>query len=218
MYVVTGLTKMSNDRICMSVYDTVKKSYLRPIPPNNKYTNKDLEKLKIFSVINLDKAIDKAYIIEQPHTEDFPVLNQEIESARILNSDEQLEFLHSISHECTYEIYGSHNNDRILKQKGIRNYVLPGTGTRSLGTVRVESVRIYRNSYDKVRVDFRDIAENTFFDIPYVAYESDDIEQLNYRLEQAENKFVRVSLARKLIATNWEHAACFMQVSCIHGY
>ena len=217
MYVVTGLTRMSPGRICMSVYDTVLNRYLRPIPPNGKYSDEDLQDLSLFSVVILIADI-RAHTIHAPHSEDFPVTNQHLEPVRLLTTREQLTLLRRISLHSPYDVFGFRNQEPILKQRGIRYYVLPGTGSYSLGTVVVEQVRLFFNNYDKLRVNFRDIAGHTFSDVSFVSINEDDPDEVNYRLRRCQSKFLRVSLARKLLATNWDHEACFLQVSCIHGY
>jgi len=216
VYVVTGLTRMNQGRICMSVYDTDLNRYLRPIPPNNRYSDQDLQLLTLFSVVNLNQD-NRIHLIQAPHTEDFPVTNQHLQPVRMLTRVEQLTLLRGISVQSTYDIFGFQGQEPILKQRGIRNYVLPGSGTRSLGTVTANTVRVYYN-YGRIKVDFTDTVGNTFTDIPFVCNENIDPDELTLQLRRSREKYVRLSLARQFRPNNWDFDACFLQVSCIHGY
>ncbi len=217
MYVVTGLTRMSHGRICLSVYDTNLNRYLRPIPPNNKYSEEDLRHLTLFSVVNLNHD-NRIHLIQAPHTEDFPVTNQQLQPVRTLNRVEQLMLLRQISLQSVYNIFGFQNQEPILKQRWIRNYVLPGTGIRSLGTVAANRVRLYYDNYNKIRVNFTDTSGNTFIEVPFVSNENINPDQFTLQLNNCIEKYVRLSLARPFRPENWDFEACFLQVSCIHGF
>lgn len=216
MYVVTGLTKMNQNKICMSVFDTVSNQYLRPIPPSTRYSQEDLQQLSLFSVVNLTP--DTRTLIKQaPHNEDFPVKEQQPQPIGILSLQEQETLLRTISVQSTYDVFGFFNQQPILKQRTNRNYVVPGTGTHSLGTVAVNTVRVYY-SFNKLKVDFTDLSGNIFTDIPFVSSQNIDPTIFTNQLSRCRTKYVRLSLARQFRPYTWDFDACFLQVSCIHGY
>ncbi len=214
MYVVTGLTRM-NTGVCMSVYDTKAKRYLRPIPPSSRFSLEDVGHLQLFSIVQFHaKATSRQ--IRRPHTEDFEIVEQRPIVKGILPQPDRIDFLRQISVNSVNQIFGFENGRPVLKRHGARFYVSPDTGSNSLGTVVARQAKVYR-SYEKIRVSFTDNSGQTFDDVPLVCIDRIDIERLNRELQCASNTFVRLSLARPFAPTGWGFEACSLQVSCIHA-
>lgn len=230
MYVVTGLTKMKNNRVCLSVYDTESQCYRRPIFEDSQITTYTIQNISLFSIIELT-PIQTFTNITAPHTEDFPVeYTMQFAEVSRLDNNKQLEFLNQISVQSTYDVFGyDFNKKPYLNQKWGRYFVNRNTGIRSLGTVQASRVYLY---YEKnfgesrrIRVDFTDVSGNEFNDIPFVSIEQNYwsnpltyMQLFNQQQERANQIFVRVSLARPFQPSGWDRSVCFLQVSCIQCY
>lgn len=220
MYVVTGITRMKTG-ICVSVYDVHNRRYLRPIPPSRRFQTQDVAALRLFSIVDLKK--DNRWIeIKAPHVEDFPIKNNTLSSIRRLDVIEQIKFLRQISVPSVHDVFGYDEQGAPFLKRGVnqRNYVLPGSGSCSLGTIKANVVKVYNDPYDnnKLRVDFTDSLGNDFFNVPYVSIFQTDPERLTQSLQDCNEIYVRLSLSRSLKPNTWDFYACFLQVSSIHGY
>ncbi|OCA86009.1 hypothetical protein A8F94_14285 [Bacillus sp. FJAT-27225] len=225
MFVVTGLTNMSGERVCMSVYDTEAQCYRRPIS-QQRITQYTVQNIRPFSIVNL-VPIPQGVLATLPHIEDVHIQNTPIfrEIGR-LDQEEQELFLSDISENSVLDIFG-HDfwGQPYLNEYRGKFYVRPNQGIRSLGTIEVDYVRLYEDNFNnrKLKVDFTDMLGNFYSNIPYVSIEqngwqnrNDFINTFNYG--ENSRKFVRLSLARAFRPDNWHEPVCFLQVSCIHIY
>lgn len=231
MYVVTGLTKMKSG-ICMSVYDTERKCYLRPIPKNLHFEPRQLQGVNLFSVVDFQR--DNRIVVKvPPHTEDYPItLNsgERMAVIRKLNNREQLDLLQTISDINVLSIFGRNQNEYYLKSKEgyqRRYFVVSNTGVRSLGTVQVREVSAYLDQYNKVRITFTDNSGIEYEDVSYVNVEQNDwadrleeyVIKLNKNIAAHRTKYIRLSLARGFKPNEeYEKPVCFLQVSNINCY
>lgn len=189
------------------------KRYLRPIPPSGRFINVNISELELFSVVELNSD-GRTISIYAPHLEDYSIREQNLSPLRKLSRTEQQLFLEDISVSSVHEVFGyDEDNGNVLKRRWNRNYIIPGTGTRSLGTVRASEIKIYKNRFNKTRVDFTDSSGNYFSDVSYVSNEDIASDEITSELKR---NYVRLSLARCFRPDNWDFDACFLQVSCIH--
>ncbi|QNU25065.1 dual OB domain-containing protein [Geobacillus zalihae] len=224
MYIVTGLTKMQNNRVCMSVYDEENNCYRRPIFLRDPITYHTVQNITLFSIIELT-PIHHQHNIISPHTEDFPVedTTQFTQIGR-LNTNEQIKLLKKISVPSVIDVFGyDDNNTPFLTQQRGRFFVWPNSGIRSLGTVQAQEARLYEDDFGKIRVDFTDLTGQSYNNLPFVSIEQDHWKDRRsyinkFNRTSANEIFVRLSLSRPFQPSNWGQRACFLQVSCIHRY
>lgn len=228
MYIVTGLTKMSNDRVCMSVFDTESQCYRRPMFENRlQITVRTVEYINIFSVIELRPINRIRENLQAPHLEDYIVeYSEQFREVFRLNITQQLDLLNQITYNSTYDLFNYPGNNPTLLNYNNSYYVNPGTGRNSLGTIRAQRVRMYIDGYNSIRLDFTDMAGNQFKGVKFVSlvqiqWQYADVLQIieAFNRFRPHQRFVRLSLSRPYNPQNgWENPGCFLQVSEVLSY
>ncbi len=212
MYIITGITRMNGDRICLSFYDTEKGYYLRPKRNGNYLTRSDLGSLRVYDVINCE--VDEDVHIRNPHVEDCHLMGN-IEFVRHLSGTEIDELLEDLAYESAIELYGvDARGENILFQEGTKWVVEPDTGELALGTVKVQSYQIYIDKFDKLKIDFTDI-DGTFYEwVPIVSLEITN-NPSNYTERYEGEAYIRLSLATPHQTPSWNRELCTLQCSSV---
>ncbi|RFB53680.1 dual OB domain-containing protein [Bacillus thuringiensis] len=219
--VITGLTKMNGGRVCMSLYDRDGGRYIRPLKDGNtNFTETDLIDIELFSIVEIEERNNESNPV-RPHVEDTVVSKfGYYKPNKVLSSQEIRKFLATISSISVNDLFGYDEEGESNLVLDNRNWGLrPNTGMCSLGTVEVEWLEVYRDSWGKVRIDFRDKGGATYTHVPLVMKATN--EEIQSLLgEYDENDFavayLRLSLARPYHSTHWEDTLCALQVSNIN--
>ncbi|MDC7729668.1 hypothetical protein ACTFSO_18905 [Bacillus cereus group sp. MYBK120-1] len=219
--VVTGLTRMNGGRVCMSLYDREAGRYLRPLKGvNTNFTETDLRNIELFSIVNVIESNIQLNTVN-PHVEDV-VVNQIIYSQpnKFLSDQEIKYFLAAISSMSVNDLFGYNEQGEANLVLDNRNWGLrPNTGVCSLGTVEVEWYEVYRDYWNKVRIDFIDKDGAKYNHVPLVMKATnEDIESLigEYDGNDFDFAYLRLSLARPYHLKHWEDTLCALQVSNIN--
>ncbi|UDK98248.1 hypothetical protein EYB33_19110 [Lysinibacillus sphaericus] len=223
--IVTGKTKMKKGNVCMSLYNVSSGRYIRPLKADKEYfTEEEVAQIDLFSIVEIEESPNQ---VENtvPHVEDTIVSDFTYftnNPDKILDEDEIEDFLSGIAVESADEIFGfdEDNNPNLILDN--RNWGLrPNTGERSLGTVEVTWIKIYKDFYNKVRVDFKDVGGKKYTHAPLVIQATDDeIDSLirEYNGEDYNSLFLRLSLARPHYVEAWDDYLCALQVSNINVF
>ena len=141
--VITDVTRMSNDRVCIAAVDSYGHS-IRPefpfggIPESWLYQN-NIPIIRPFSKVNLVLIENRP---DPPHTEDWIIDPNEVEYVGMIDINDRLRFLKGILDPSVQEIFVS----SVLRDNGF--FVQTGTGARSLGTVEVEVLRFQHACFE----------------------------------------------------------------------
>ena len=204
--IITGITNMSENFICISGYDKEGEKYIRPVLSQGQLTEQFLfaynDNIQLGSILELD-FIPPISASSPPHIEDT-LFNQF--SGRVLdklNKKQFQEFIASIADRCVEDIFGY----EIELFKG--QPVLPqGTGNRSLGTIICRKCTIVIDHLGKARCDFIDQCGNEFRHLPITGRDEWIKKQGNYT-----NVPVRLSLTRLFQKDKNSEPVYWMQVS-----
>lgn len=222
--VITDLSRMKEDRVCIFGFDE-KKRHIRPVIPyigiNEAYIldNENKQIIKPFAEIEFDFIRP---LPEPPHMEDCEI-NTEYKPKLIRNlpENESKRFLEDILDESVNAIFGeSIQNHR---------YIITG-GSRSIGTIKINEVLTVNYSIkqsDKFdyRITFSDM-KGEIYNLPITDFafrkHCDDqisqgkkIEQINQDLKEIFNYgdlFLRVGLSRRWQEFYW------LLVSGVHSF
>ena len=160
--IITDLTLMSDDKVCIAGIDE-RGNVVRPVTSNEVRRHHLLQDKRpiIFprAKVEFDLSATK---VAPPHIEDQQFIPDSIVSKGLCDDDEWEEALRSSSFSSVAEIFDGYlEKDR---------YVLPGAGTRSLGTiadVNIQGVDI--DNYKvrrKFRLTFTDASGKTYLNLP----------------------------------------------------
>lgn len=216
MFIVMGMTRMKSRRVCISAYDLHEQVYRRLVFLDKHIYEHDVHNISTFTKIRVTpdtRSITKT----MPHSEDFPV--KSIEKVRELKREEQLELLERIKDSNVLDLAGYDSEGKpILKQLNRRYYIIPFTGERSLGTVKIENIDVYKDSYENQRVTFSDESGAEYHDLKIVSLYPLNPLLLGRLKDQSAQKFARISFSRPFCAQGWSEDVCFMQISGLHVY
>lgn len=226
--VITDLTRMQGDRVCVFGVDADGKGMRPDIPPTGiregyLLDNKGRRVIRPFAVVEFDFVRSRP---KPPHTEDWEINpNCAPRLIRYLSEDESRALLERILDKSIRSIFGADIHDS--------RYVNEGEGNRSLGTVRaneVLSVRCSQRETDKhdYRTEFSD-ATREIYDLPItdLAFrEYCDRQRLRRvtidvvcadlrRKLGRRHVFIRVGLARPFAK---KYNRCYLQVCAIHAF
>ncbi|KOP80648.1 hypothetical protein AMS59_04550 [Lysinibacillus sp. FJAT-14745] len=223
--IVTGKTKMKKGKVCMSLYNESSGSYIRPLKPDREYfTEEEVAQIDLFSIVEIEESPNQEDNTV-PHVEDTIISSLTCltnDPDKFLDEDEIEDFLAGIAVESADDIFGYDEDDNPYLILDNRNWGLrPNTGERSLGTVEVTWVKIYKDYYDKVRVDFEDVSGKTYTHAPLVIQATDDeIDSMlgEFNAEDYDSMYLRLSLARPYHADAWEDWLCALQVSNVNVF
>ena len=206
---ITGITKMKDERICMSGYDQISNIYYRPILRDNYLTSSFLyqgnAKINLFSLVTFQK-LNEEINTSRPHQEDVYISSEVIDIQNDLKTyQEKKQFLYEIADKSIEEVFGDfieiHNNSPV---------VLLGCGYRSLGTIIARECHSYYNSNGDLRVDITDSKGYCLENIKCVALYN------NYFKEGLfQNIPIRISLTREWKKPGDQQAFYWIQVSDI---
>jgi len=167
--IVTDITRMDGDRICVGGY-LDDGTAVRPVTgrggPNEQWLRSARDgRVAPFSVLELQ--INRApKPLRAPHTEDRTVPLTGHRVVRLLSDAEQRALLDRSTSPSVRSIFGAEVHADPTGQWG--RYVHAGEGTRSLGTIRVDRVRAvryhhypYRGRWD-YRLRFLDASQEEF--------------------------------------------------------
>lgn len=226
--VITDLTRMQGDRVCVFGVDADGKGMRPDIPPTGiregyLLDNKGRRVIRPFAVVEFDFVRSRP---KPPHTEDWEINpNCAPRLIRYLSEDESRALLERILDKSIRSIFGADIHDS--------RYVNEGEGNRSLGTVRaneVLSVRCSQRETDKhdYRTEFSD-ATREVYDLPVtdLAFREycenqrlrgraiDVVADEVRRRLRGSHVFIRVGLARPFAKM---FNRCYLQVCAIHAF
>jgi hypothetical protein len=226
--VITDLTRMQGDRVCIFGVDEHGNGIRPDIPPTGIREKYLLDKrgrriIKPFAVIDFDfiRPLPKP-----PHIEDWEIsAHHRPRLIRNLSEDESRTLLEKILDKSIKSIFDAdiYNN----------RYINEGEGNRSLGTVRAKEVLSVRYSlkeddkYD-YRIRFSDDTEEIYAlpitDLAFREYcdsqrvQGHDTDVISARLQRRLSRshvFIRVGLTRPFARM---YNRCYLQVSGIHAF
>ena len=226
--VITDLTRMKGDRVCIFGVDEDGNGMRPDIPPTGIRENYLLDKkgrciIKPFAVIEFDFIRPRS---KPPHTEDWEIsAHHRPRLIRNLSDGESRILLEKILDKSIRSIFDAdiYNNQ----------YINEGEGNRSLGTVRAKEVLSISYSLKEAdKYDYRikfsddteeiydlpitDLAFREYCDSQRVQGHATDIisAELKRRLSQS-YVFIRVGLTRPFERM---YNRCYLQVSGIHAF
>jgi hypothetical protein len=223
--IITDLTKMNGNRICIAGFDEDMRC-IRPVIASGLEKNwlKDKEQFVIhpFAIVEFD-LLEKG-IIQRPHTEDQALASLYRVKHGTLDRNKQEHLLSSIDDLKVESIFGA----PICFGPG--NYIRDGEGERSLGTIKSPNIKgIYCDS-NKYRIAFTDAANKyyalTVTDLCFRNY----LDHLQYRIKmtpleasinlkeklQTSRLFFRIGLARG----DWVKfpGRCYLQINGVYSF
>ena len=226
--VITDLTRMRGDRVCIFGVDDDGNGIRPDIPPTGIREDYLLDKrgrciIRPFAVIEFDLIRP---LPKPPHTEDWEIsAHHRPRLIRNLSEEESRILLEKILDKSVRSIFdaGIHNNQ----------YINEGEGNRSMGTVRAKQVLSVRYSlkeddkYD-YRIRFSDDTEE-IYDLPItdlafreycdsrrVQGEATDVTSARLKRTLSQScVFIRVGLTRPFARM---YNRCYLQVSGIHAF
>lgn len=226
--VITDLTRMRGDRVCIFGVDEDGNGIRPDIPPTGIREDYLLDKrgrciIRPFAVIEFDFVRP---LLKPPHTEDWEIsAHHRPRLIRNLSEEESRILLEKILDKSIKSIFDAdvYNNQ----------YVNEGEGNRSLGTVKAKEILSVRYSLkEEERYDYRmkfsdatgeiydlpiaDLAFREYCDSQRLQGDATDVisARLKRRLSQS-HVFIRVGLARPFARM---YNRCYLQVSSIHSF
>ena len=206
---ITGITRMKDNRICMSGYSDEKGKYFRPLLRNEHLTESDLfyhrDRIKLFDsvIFQLDPTTSN---VVAPHIEDqhiIEIIDYKID--RINSKEEQINYLKEIADSSINSVFGDFID--IIDGHPV---VLPDCGLRSLGTIISPKCEVFLDNRGSYRVNFQDQTGHRLEYVKCVAYDSEYAKEGQYK-----NIPVRISLTRLWKKTNDSESYYWVQVSNI---
>lgn len=204
--VITGITNMSHDHICMSGYDASYHRYWRPILPGSQLSESFLNSFNAPIQLGSTIEMDFATIGENakpPHIEDVPF---DASSVRVVDSMTRIQFrdfVSSIADASVEAVFGYeielYDGQPILPQ---------GSGIRSLGAIIARKCSVYLDHLGKARCDFIDKTGCEYRHLPIVGRDAWIKIPGNYL-----DVPIRLSLSRLYQKDNDSEPVCWMQVS-----
>ena len=233
--VITDLTTMGGDRVCIVGIDEQLKC-IRPVLPPPGVLRKHLyiKKHLVFRKLAVRPRAKVRFDFYQvpftsPHIEDLGFAPGFIAYQGLCNDDEWEAVLEASSFRSVQDIY-----DGYLQQG---RWVEPGANTRSLGTVsqiQVTSVNLQEwSSERRYRFYFRDktgcqYSNVTISDLAFRRFADTKVnrcgslsiaaQQITKLLMSADRLYLRLGLARPWVNPNTGIAGCWMQVTGIHTF
>lgn len=208
---ITGITCMSEDRICMSGYDIEEKKYFRPIVLNEKLTNNflmnDAGIISIFSLVTFEKSKESIHS-PAPHIEDILITKSILNITNDLVGNNKKQFLIDIADKSIEDVFG----DYIEVVNG-NPVVLIGGGKRSLGTIIASSCEVFKDQHSNTRVNLVDKTGYEVKNIKCVAYNNEYSKIGKYK-----NIPVRISLTRQWKKSGDDEAFYWIQVSGVFPF
>jgi len=233
--VITDLTTMGGDRVCIVGIDQDSRC-IRPVLPPPGVLRKHLyiRKYIIFEKLAICPRAKIKFDFHQvplkpPHIEDLGFDSNSISYQGFCDDAEWEAVLQASSFHSVQDIY-----DGLLQEP---RWVAPGANTRSLGTVsrtQVTNVRLqewsgrrkYRlcfvddvgHKYDDVIIS--DMASRTFLDAEVSRVESPMVAATHVKdlLRDADRLYLRLGLARPWLNPNTNRMECWMQVTGIYTF
>jgi hypothetical protein len=226
--IITDLTRMQGDRVCIFGVDEDGNGIRPDIPPTGIREDYLLDKrgriiIRPFAVVEFDFIRPKP---KSPHTEDWEIsAHHRPRLIRNLSEDESTILLEKILDKSVKSIFGADicNNQ----------YINEGEGNRSLGTAKAKevlSVRYSLKENDKYgyRIRFSDDTEEIYAlpitDLAFREYcdsqrvQGHDTDVISVRLQRRLSQshvFIRVGLTRPFARM---YNRCYLQVSGIHAF
>ncbi len=167
---ITGITKMKDDRICISGYDSITQKYYRPILEagglTSSFLNQYNPKISIFSLVTFT-VIDSNIEPQKPHIEDIIVSKESIMVENdMISIFDQNDFLKSISDNSIEDVFGD-----FIEVHDDHYVVLDECGKRSLGTIICQNCNVYKDANNNVRVNLIDQTGFELTNVKCVSYD-----------------------------------------------
>ncbi|MBU4221196.1 MAG: hypothetical protein KKA10_06180 [Euryarchaeota archaeon] len=214
--VITDLSRMKEDRVCIFGFDE-KRRHIRPVIPhigiNEGYIfdNENRQIIKPFAEVEFDFIRP---LPEPPHSEDWEINTAyKPKLIRNLSENESKRFLEEILDESLIAIF----------EESIQNhrYIITG-GSRSIGTIRIKEVLSVNYSVKQgddyeYRITFSDMNGKVYNNLPITdcafrkhcdnqRFQGKKIGQINHDLNEIFNQcdlFLRVGLSRRFQEFYW---------------
>lgn len=206
--IITGITNMKDDYICVSGYDIEKGVYRRPLLMGSRLSSSFLNQLSGFICIGSQiefELIPPPHIATPPHREDIWIDSDSVVLVRQMEYSLFREFIHTIVDEDIVSIYG-HEIELLDGQP-----VLPkGYGEKSLGAIICRKCSVYNDYMGKTRCDLVDRSGSMYRKIPVVARD-----EFYKKLGEYADIPLRMGLSRPFRKTNQEEEYCWVHVSAV---
>lgn len=217
--VVNHLTRMVSPRICVAGVEVESEAHLRPLATQNGPLTRTLLSenggpLQIGATIELGAAEPRP---DPPETEDHSVDVACMESHGVLEADEYLELIDTVSHRSLRNAFGGE-----LKRRGRSFAVEVGEGTCSLGCVRPrKQPELEIDDFGKPRLVLKDTLAPAFISIADLRFYEEDQQTINgevfrsaqRRLLHGVGVWVMFGLARAWQATGDDAERHWLQVN-----
>lgn len=233
--IVTDITRMDGDRICVGGY-LEDGTPVRPVAgrkgPNERWLRSARNApVAPFSVLEIQVNRAPKHL-QAPHTEDRTIPLKGRRVVRILSEAEQQALLERTASPSVQSIFGAEVHADPAGQWG--RYVRAGAGTRSLGTIRVDRVQAVRYHHypDRGRWDyrlrFRDASQEEFqlavVDLDFRGrldalrdggHSADTAATATLSTLQRQTVYLRIGLAR-----GWDRHPdrCYLQITGVYGF
>jgi|SRR5215207_301972 hypothetical protein len=234
--IVTDLTRMQGTRICVGGYledGTSIRPVCGPSGPTEAWLQPTSDqRVAPFSVVELEVGAPVHSV--PPHTEDRLVPSTGHRVVQIIPDPGRLSWLEWSESASIREIFGADVRNAPEPEQPWGRYIRSGEGKCSLGTIRVDRVRVvrYHRYPDRGNWDYRlrfDDASREEFQLPIVDLafrgQLDSLRDDGLSPERAatvtltalqrQNVFLRVGLARR-----WDRHPdrCYLQITGVYGF
>jgi hypothetical protein len=222
--VITDLTKMRENRVCVAGLNR-KCECVRPVLPYAPITTDHLERdgKALFSPRHVLEFSFSGRKSNPPHTEDCIFDPCETRLIKVLTNEQMKRVLAKSCFGCVDEIFG----ESLVGGK----YLKPGSGQRSIGTVRAKIMEIDLTSQRMSFVDesgqyyphrkITDLAFHVFASDCLESREQSDkdaAENLLKKFQESKDMFVRVGLTRPWVNPASGVEGCWLQVTGIYSF
>tara|TARA_B100002052_G_scaffold15798_1_gene12630 strand:+ start:16769 stop:17422 length:654 start_codon:yes stop_codon:yes gene_type:complete len=206
---ITGITRMSGERICISGYDAVTNKYYRPILENgyltSSFLNQNPEHISIFSLVTFEYTHPISNPVK-PHIEDLIISENIIKIENDLNTVlDQNNFLSDIADHSIEQVFGSY-----MDVVDNHHIVFDGYGKRSLGTIISPKCTVTKDSNNNTRVSLIDQTGFQLSNVKCVSYDNKYCIPGNYQ-----NIPIRISLSRRWKRPSDDEFYYWVQISGI---
>ncbi len=161
--IITGITNMKDDRICISCYEETNKRYIRPLLKHNHLRVNFLSEYNVSLGTKISLSYTEVHT-PPPHIEDVWI---DLNSVTVLDQFTKTQFkdfITSISDNCVEDIFG-YEIELISGQPVVPD----GFGRKSLGAIVCRNCSVYQDQYGKLRCDLIDVKGREYRHIPVVA-------------------------------------------------
>jgi hypothetical protein len=206
--IITGITNMKDDNICISAYDANKRVFIRPLLVGSRLSSSFLSRfnglIRIGTQIEFD-VVPPPHEPIPPHSEDTWIEPSSVIIKHQLDYPHFKDFISSIVDKDITSIYGY--GVELLDGQPV---IPPESGERSLGAIICRKCIVYSDYMGKIRCDITDRSGSVYRKVPVVARD----EQYK-KIGEYTNIPIRMGLSRPFKKSIHEEEYCWVHVSAI---